>query len=93
MSRSGALWETSGALPSPGDRVEFIVHLPVFGAAGNTHIRCTGHVIRTDSPGRVIASIEEYEFAKSGSPDRYQGSGGGDRGAEGSRSDPDHDEE
>jgi len=46
VSRSGVLFRTDGTLPGAIDSLDFILTLPVNGAAPAPHVRCTGHVVR-----------------------------------------------
>lgn len=69
VSRSGVLFRAEG--PPPGMRrdVEFILALPVLGAAPRAEVRCTGRVVRLEEPDDltgggcvVAATIANYDI-------------------------------
>ncbi len=71
---SGGVYFELGEAPQPGSRMEFVLTLPTeITLAAPVQVRCVGKVVRVDrSPGRrvgVAATIERYEFLRSGSGD------------------------
>ena len=65
-SHSGVLFRVGGAPPSPERPLDFILTLPLNVSSPAAHLRCTGHVVRTE-PGpfagaghAVAVTIDRY---------------------------------
>ena len=66
VSHSGVLFRVGGAPPSPAQRLDFIMALPLNGESAPAHVRGTAHVVRMEPnplPGSghaVAVSIDGY---------------------------------
>ena len=69
VSRSGVLFRADGPPPDMRREVEFILALPVVGAAPRAEVRCKGRVVRLEGPDAltgggcaVAATIADYDI-------------------------------
>ncbi len=66
ISRSGVLFRTDGALPSPRQSVEFVVTLRPRSMTAGSKVRCSGRVVRATPEiiagggRRVAVTIDDY---------------------------------